>query len=329
MKSYTYEDIINNKNLIFDLKHDNIFRNVFLNKCSHDYICKLLSYLLKYNLEDLKNNLKIVNNEYASDSAYSEITRSDIIYQYKDIYIIFEMNMSNKEYHINKNYHYLFKQHCSRLNNKNKYKNQTILINVDNYDAIGEKEIIYDAKIYVSKYYNNIYKYIDILHINLDSLKKKVYNKNKLNELEKLLIIFIEQDKRKIGKIGKEVENIMDYMARLDFKEGDPVTYNYIEAEKVKQEMALEHERKIERDRQELEYKKQEFEQNKQELEQDKQELEQDKQELEQDKQELEQDKQDLHEEKISLAKELKKEGFPIKKILKITKLSENIITML
>ena len=285
--------------------------------------------MLKYNLEDLKNNLKIVNNEYASDSAYSEITRSDIIYQYKDIYIIFEMNMSNKEYHINKNYHYLFKQHCSRLNNKNKYKNQTILINVDNYDAIGEKEIIYDAKIYVSKYYNNIYKYIDILHINLDSLKKKVYNKNKLNELEKLLIIFIEQDKRKIGKIGKEVENIMDYMARLDFKEGDPVTYNYIEAEKVKQEMALEHERKIERDRQELEYKKQEFEQNKQELEQDKQELEQDKQELEQDKQELEQDKQDLHEEKISLAKELKKEGFPIKKILKITKLSENIITML
>lgn len=70
--------------------------------------------------------------------------------------------------------------------------------------------------------------------------------------------------------------------------------------------MALEHERKI--DKQELEYKKQKFEQN---------------------KQELEQDKQDLHEEKISLAKELKKEGFPIKKILKITKLSENTITML
>ena len=316
MKSYTYEDIINNKNLIFDLKHDNIFRNVFLNKCSHDYICKLLSYLLKYNLKDLKNNLKIVNNEYASDSAYSEITRSDIIYQYKDIYIIFEMNMSNKEYHINKNYHYLFKQHCSRLNNKNNYKNKTILINIDNYDAIGEKEIIYDAKIYVSKYYKNIYKYIDILHINLDSLKKKIYNNNELSELEKLLIIFVEQDKRKIKeKVGKEVNNIMDYMARLDFKEGDPVTYNYVEAEKVKQEMALEHERKIERDRQELEYKQQEFEQ--------------DKYELEQDKQELEQDKQDLQEEKISLAKELKEEGFPIKKILKITKLSENIIAML
>ena len=26
-------------------------------------------------------------------------------------------------------------------------------------------------------------------------------------------------------------------MARLDFKEGDPVTYNYLEAEKVRKEM--------------------------------------------------------------------------------------------
>ena len=337
MKTYKYEDIINNKNLLFDLKNDLIFRNVFLNKCSYDYICKLLHYLLGYDLNDLKNNLKIVNNEYASNSAYSEITRSDIIYQYKDIYIILEMNMSNKEYHINKNYHYLFKQHCSRLNNKNKYKNKTILINVDNYDAVGDKEVVYDAKIYTSKYYRNIYKYIDILHINLDSLRKKVYNGDELNELDKLLIIFVEQDKRKIrGKVGKEVENIMDYMSRLDFREGDPVTYNYIEAEKVKQEMALEHERKLEMKEQNLEVKEQNLEvkeQNlevkEQELEQNKQNLEVKEQELEQNKQELETKEQALQEEKLSIAKELKKEGFPIQKILKITKLSEKIVTML
>ena len=121
----------------------------------------------------------------------------------------------------------------------------------------------------------------------------------------------------------------MDYMSRLDFREGDPVTYNYIEAEKVKQEMALEHERELEMKEQELEQNKQELEQNKQELEQNKQELEQDKQELEQDKQVLKQNKQALQEEKLSLAKELKKEGFPIQKILKITKLSEKIVTML
>ena len=100
----------------------------------------------------------------------------------------------------------------------------------------------------------------------------------------------------------------MDYMSRLDFREGDPVTYNYIEAEKVKQEMALEHERELEMKKQNLEVKEQE---------------------LEQDKQELETKEQALYKEKLSLAKELKKEGFPIQRILKITKLSKKIVAML
>ena len=104
------------------------------------------------------------------------------------------------------------------------------------------------------------------------------------------------------------MKNIMDYMSRLDFREGDPVTYNYIEAEKVKQEMALEHERELEMKKQNLEVKEQE---------------------LEQDKQELETKEQALYKEKLSLAKELKKEGFPIQRILKITKLSKKIVAML
>ena len=94
-------------------------------------------------------------------------------------------------------------------------------------------------------------------------------------------------------------------MARLDFKEGDPVTYNYLEAEKVRKEM--------------WEEKVETWEEK----------MKQDKKNLEQNKQELEQNKQELEEEKIYLAKALKAEGYPTNKILKITKLSKNIIMML
>lgn len=90
----------------------------------------------------------------------------------------------------------------------------------------------------------------------------------------------------------------MDYMARLDFKEGDAVTYNYLEAEKVRKEM--------------WEEKVETWEEK-----------------MKQDKKNLEQNKQELEEEKISLAKALKAEGYPTNKILKITKLSKNIIMML
>ena len=329
-KIYTYEDIINNTNLIFDLKQDIIFRNVFLNECSHDYVCRLFNCLLGYDLEDLKNNIKIVNNEHSSDSVHGNIIRSDIIYEYKDVYIIFEMNMSDKEFHINKNYQYLFKQHSSRLNNKNKYEKKTILINIDNYDVGDVNDLVYDSKIYISKYYKNIYDYINIFHINLDSLKKKIYNKNELSLIEKLLLIFVEQDKRNlIGKIEKEVEEIMDYMSRLDFKEGDPVTYNYVEAEKVRKEMAVIHEEEMKKYEQQVKEQEQYVKAQEQQVKAQEQQVKEQELNLQKYSQELEHDKHKLHEEKVTLAKELKKIGFPKEKILKITKLSDNVITML
>lgn len=57
--------------------------------------------------------------------------------------------MSDKGIHINKNYQYLFKQDSSRLNNSNKYKKKTILINIDNNDVGEENDLIYDSKIYI------------------------------------------------------------------------------------------------------------------------------------------------------------------------------------
>lgn len=45
---------------------------------------------------------------------------------------------------------------------------------------------------------------IKIININLKCLRKKYYNKDELNELEQLLIIFIEQEKSKIKKYKKQ-----------------------------------------------------------------------------------------------------------------------------
>ena len=337
-KLYLYEDIINNQNLLFDLKHDIIFRNVFLNECSLNYICKLFNYLLGYNYEELKKNLKIINNEHISNSATSNIIRSDIIYKFNEIYIILEMNISDKEFHINKNYQYLFKQHSSRLNNKNRYKNKTILINIDNYDVLGKNDIIYKTNLFISKYYKCIYNYINIIHINLDGIKRKLYNKDELNWIDKFLIIFVEQDKRKILSVTneREVRKIMEYMYGLDFKEGDPVTYNYQEAEKLRKEMALEHEKKLEE--QESKLQKHESKLHKQESKLHKQESKLQKHEsklnerefeLKDQKLKIEAREKKLEEKQINLAKSLKKAGLPINKILEITELSKNKIISL
>ena len=83
-----------------------------------------------------------------------------------------------------------------------------------------------DYKLLFNKYKISVYNGIRILHINLDYLKKKHYTNGKLNEFEKSMLMFVEQDRRKIeNKIKrKEVKDIMNFMETLKFKPGDAVT---------------------------------------------------------------------------------------------------------
>ena len=298
-------------NKLYDLKLDWTFKNVFLDKSSFNYICYLFSILLDLNYYELKCHMKIINSELPSGVLGIKSSYSDIIFEYKELNIILEMNLEDKEYHINKNYFYLFKQHSSRLNNKNRYKNKkTILINLDTYDVLKKQKLIYKSNLLFSLYNICLYKSIEIIHINLDYLKNKYYNKDVLNELEKLLIIFIEQNVNKIKKITKrrEVLNIMDYMARLNFKEGYPVTYDREEAEKLKLEMRAEEDR-----RRKLEDKKRAIEDKKRKLK---------------DK-ELIKREEILRMKELNLAKSLKDEGIPIEKIMKLTNLNKDQIMLL
>ena len=86
----------------------------------------------------------------------------------------------------------------------------------------------------------------------------------------------------------------MDYMARLNFKEGYPVTYDREEAEKVKLEMRA------------IEDKKRKLKD-----------------------QELIKREETLKMRELNLAKSLKDEGIPIDKIIKLTNLNKDQIMML
>ena len=345
----TYDKIINNKNLIFNLQFDWTFKNVFLNEISLNFLCHFLNYLLGYDYKDLKENLSIVNGEIPTNVIGHNNGHSDIILKYKNTYIILEMNGSNKQKHIDKNYWYLFLEHSSRLSNKNNYTQdiKTILINIDNYDVIGKNKFIYDSKLIFDKYRISVYNSIRILHINLDYLKKKHYTDSKLNQFEKSMLIFVEQDRRKIENQTKrkDVIDIMNFMETLKFKPGDAVTYDrdaFLKSceEDVKQRLEEATEKlenaKIEAN-QKLESAKIEANQKlenakieaNQKLENAKIEANKRLENAELEEEKIKQSRKELEQEKISLAKALKAEGYPTNKITKITKLSKNIIMML
>lgn len=314
--NYKLNEILKNDNLLFDLKYDCTFKRVFLNDTNLDYIILLLNKLLKYSRLDLTKNLRIANSELTSNKSYNRSNYADLVCKYKNSDIIFEMNNIYTSIIMFKNNYYLFKQHTSRSNNKNKYGkyNKTFLINFDNYDILHKDELIYKSKMTVQKYYKCIYNNIEIVNINLVYLRKKYYNGDKLNELEQLLLIFIEQDKNKLREKVKlkEIERMIKFMDRLKFEEGYVVTYDKEELDKMVKE-------EFDRKNRRLEKKIFKFQKKEKELKKIQDEFNKDKDEFNKDKNRFKSDVVKFERDKMVLAKRLKLIGILIEEIVEIT----------
>ena len=263
-KVYLLEEVLKNDNLIFNLKNDNIFKLIFLSKEAKKYLVLLIHVILGYSYEDLENNIYFGNIEFPNN-INNKSSYSDLVCKYKKTDIIIEMNNENSKKLLNKNYHYLFKQHTRKSNNKNNYgeNNKTILINIDNFDILGKKNFIYKSNLKYDYYNVCIYNNIKIIHINLEYLSWKYYNEYELNYLEKILLIFVEQRIDKILDIVKikEVEDILKMIERLKFEEHNGiVTYDREEFEKMLKEEFEEEKKNFEKKKNKFNMQKSNFE---------------------------------------------------------------------
>ena len=226
-----------------------------------------------------------------------------------------------------KNYYYLFKEHTKRSYKDNDYglNKNTLLINIDNYDFLKENKLIYEINLKEKEYRNTVYKNIKSLHINLDYLKNKYYNKcNNLSELEKLLLVFIEPKKEKILNIckNKYVKEIIEYMDYLQIGDDFITIYDRDELDnKIREE--------VEEEKRNILKEKNYIIKEKQDVAKEKQDVAKEKQDVAKEKQDVAKEKLSLNNEKIEIARELKILGIPINKIQKLTKLSLKDISML
>ena len=307
---YSIKEILSNDNLIFDLKYDISYKRVFLNNNNLKYFSLIINKLEgKINT----SNSILLNTEIPNSKSKSSNT--DLIIKNKNHEYIIEMNKRYSKLLFYKNIHYLLKEHSRRNYRKNFYglKNYTILVNIDNYDCFNKNKLIYKVALIDKKYNKYMYKNIMIIHINLDYLKNKYYNNVKLTELEKLLIIFIEQRKDKILNITNNecVKELIDYMDTLKMEEEYIATYD---REEFEQGFAKE---------------KQDFVKEKQDFVKERQNLEKEIININKAKQEIYVKQKDIENERIHIAKELKILGIPINKIVELTNMSIKDIMML
>ena len=268
-------------------------------------MASILSDLLKIEEKELINNIELYNTEYTRENTNEKSSFSDVVYRYKNIIIIIEMNRKYRNRDIYKNHFYLMFNQIRDSYNRNNYNKDliTYLIDIDNFDIAKKlglnitSRFIYDSGLKINDTMTIIYSNIKTIRINLDNLKKKTYNYNMLTNIERKCLIFIEKN-FKILRNETKNKYIKGVIEMYKIIERDGRLYTIFDKEKydelIMEDMKLE--------AREIGLKEGKKEGIKEGI------------------------KEGKIEEKINIAKKLYKRDFSIQEIIDITKLSEEQI---
>ena len=340
---YNLKTILNDENLLLNLRLDIIFKKVFLKNDSKKYLCLLISNVFDISYKDLFTESILINGELPSKNLEKRSSYTDIVLRFRNIDFIIEMNYHTGNYIVEKNDSYLFNLHTSKIFNENNYGKDiyTYLLNIDDYDLLEKEELIYEGYLNNPKYNICMYENIKIKHINLAYIKNKLYNTDRRTDLtnfEKILIIFVCQRKDIILKLTNNyaVKGVIKIMEKLKLDVKLP-TYDYEEF--LRQERIGFEKKNIEFEKKNTEFEKKntEFEKKNTEFEKKNTEFEKKNIEFEKKNNEFNEKYKDyikkqekFNNEKKSIVREFKKLGIPLKKISEITKLPiEQIKTLL
>lgn len=163
-----------------------------------DYVCLIISKLLKLNYEYVKNNLELVHNG-VNENQNIKGKETDALFENDYSVINFEFNTEYKSAYIIKNNMYVFHLYLRQLKpgeKENKIK-PIYQINVNNFDIYQKGEFIYKTQLCETTYHCIRDNNLVIYDINMDFLKKLSYNEidgMPSDSLEKLFLVFYNRE---------------------------------------------------------------------------------------------------------------------------------------
>lgn len=163
-----------------------------------DYVCLIISKLLKLNYEYVKNNLELVHNG-VNENQNIKGRDTDALFENDYSVINFEFNTEYKSAYIIKNNMYVFHLYLRQLKpgEKERKIKPIYQINVNNFDIYQKGEFIYKTQLCETTYHCIRDNNLVIYDINMDFLKKLSYNEidgMPSDSLEKLFLIFYNRE---------------------------------------------------------------------------------------------------------------------------------------
>ena len=178
--------------------NDRAAKLLITDKKLREYVCLIISKLLKLNYNYVKNNLELVHNGVNENQ---NIKGRDTNVLFKNDYSVinFEFNNEYQSEYIAKNNMYVFHLCLRQLKpgeKENKIK-PVYQINVNNYDIYKKGEFIYKTQLCETTYHCVRDNNLVIYDINMDFLKKLSYNEidgMPSDSLEKLFLVFYNRE---------------------------------------------------------------------------------------------------------------------------------------
>ena len=194
------------KNII-PITNDSMFKTLFSRKENIKFPAKLLSYIIDMDYENILKRIRFSKNETGKENQKDIAYRNDLVLEIDDTTINVELNNNGNEDIRNRNFSYLM-----RIREDVKYK-QVIQININNYCYYDDLEVRTDYAIlnYRGELYTDKIFIIDIYLPNI--VKKSKDKKNILTEMERFLLIGIEENRK------KALEYVGDDIVMMEFEE--------------------------------------------------------------------------------------------------------------
>lgn len=196
---------------IIPIVSDVMFKTMLGNESKKKYVSYFLSLVLEKDYKEIYDNIIFLKNELDKNKYNDSRKTVDLIVKIDGVIYNIEMNNNYQKTYIERNIEYITELYKSSRKIGEGYKYEyTYQININNF-TFKDREKTSEVFMIRNEDKEVLTDKIKIIHLYLPKILNKYYNKEKLSELEKLMLVFNLTNKNELNDIIGENKIMEEY----------------------------------------------------------------------------------------------------------------------